>query len=265
MLKPLDESGAVETEGEETETTSAGDQSSDASEGSESTIEEEVDWKAKYEESEIALKQERNVSRSREGQRNRNQDIESRQKGLEDSIKGQGLSISRILDILSEDKPELKKAINQERQEVATSRQAADSKTRQNTLMDEILNLVQEYDDEGNATVLITEDEQRDLNRLWGEALEEAKRMGNDAPLYAVKMKAQSLNFAVERRALEDAVAAERENAKTKTAKALEEHGVQDQDTGPARAGAGGAERKRGSDLIQEALNEGSSLFPRSK
>ena len=89
--------------------------------------------------------------------------------------------------------------------------------------------------------------------------------MGNRAPLYVVQMKAQSMKFAADRRGLEADVLAARAENKTQTAKALEDAGVHDQDTGPAKVGAGGKERKRGTDLIQEALNEGTSLFPKSK
>ena len=106
-------------------------------------------------------------------------------------------------------------------------------------------------------------EEQAQLQALWKEALEEAVRIGNESPLYVVQMKEQALKHASDLRASEAKIVVAREEGKNQTAKALEDAGVHDQDTGIAKTGAGGKERKRGTDLIQEALNEGTTIFPK--
>ena len=116
-----------------------------------------------------------------------------------------------------------------------------------------------------NGEVFISDADQKRLSAMWGEAIKQANAVGNDSPLYEVKAEAMTMRHAAELKAKDDEIKAEREASKGKTNKALEDSGVHDQDTGAAKAGAGGGERKRGTALIQEALNDGTPLFPKSK
>jgi hypothetical protein len=242
---------------EETEGTSDPTQSEKSSE------EEDLDYKALYEASEVKNKQLLNDSRGREGNRNRTQDLEDRMFRMEASVEVNARAATHILDKLTREDDEFAEEVRKSNQEVKEKSQVAGAESRKTAVMNDILGIVQiESDDEDTSpTVLIPKDDQEKLSKYWGLAVQESERTGSDAPLYRVHMEASRMVLQAEQAKNRKALVDERTKSKSETKKALEKAGITDQDTGPARSGAG-SERKRGTALIEEAISEGSPFFP---
>lgn len=228
---------------------------------------EPPDYKALYQASEVTNKQLRNDSRSRDGQRNRAQDQEDRMSRLETSVEVGARNTAQILSKLTEEDGDFAARVNKENQEAAVKTRTEGSNARVTSILNGIMEIVQKDSDEEDADpiVLISKANEGKLQQLWGAATKEAAASGSDAPLYRVQMEATRMVLDQEREEGRKALIAERAKSKEDTKKALVKAGVADQDTGPAKVGAGSGERKRGRALIQEALEEGTPLFPGAK
>jgi hypothetical protein len=227
---------------------------------------EEVDYKVLSEELEAKNRQLQNDFKSREGNRNRTQDSEDRLSRLEASNEASARGISQILGKMTGEDDEFAAEVQKGNQEAADKTRSAGAGAVRTEVMNGILDIVQvESEGEGDPTVLISKESQDQLSKLWGAATKEAEETGSSAPLYRVHMEASRMVLMEEQDKSRKALAAERAKAKSDTKKALEKAGVADQDTGPARSGAGGSERKRGNALIEQAIEEGSPLFPGAK
>lgn len=242
---------------EEKEGTTSPDESEQSSE------EKDLDYKTLYEASEVKNKQLLNDSRAREGNRNRTQDLESRMSRMEASVEVNARAATHILDKLTREDDEFAEEVRKSNQEANEKSQAAGVEGRKSAILNDILGIVQvESGDENTSpTVLIPKDDQDKLSKYWGAAVQESERTGSDAALYRVQMEASRMVLQAEQEKNRKALADERTKLKSETKKALEKAGVTDQDTGPARSGAG-SERKRGTALIEEAISEGSPFFP---
>jgi len=228
--------------------------------------EEPPDYRALYEASEATNKQLRNDSRAREGQRNRTQDQEDRMNRMESSVETMARTNAQILSKMMTEDDEFAGVVRKENEEAETQSRANGVNGRINNVLNNIMGIVQTQSEEDDAdpVVLISKENQDKLTALWGAAAKKAKT-GDESDLHRVQMEATRMVLEEEQARSRRALAEEREKSKAATKKALEKAGVADQDTGPARAGAGGGERKRGLSLIQEAIEEGSPLFPGAK
>ena len=251
---------------EETEETSPPvDEKAEESAEKEEESKEPPDYKALFEESEAKNKQLLNDSRARQGQQNRSQDLENRMDRMETSVEANARASAHILDQMSKDNDEFAAEVRKGNQEAEAKSREDGAKGRQTGIMNSILDIVQvENEGDDAPTVLISKENEDALAKLWGAAVAESNRTGSEAPLFRVQTEATRMVLEAEQAKSRKALADARATAKADTKKALEKAGIADQDTGPARSGAG-AERKRGVALLEEALTEGTPLFPGSK
>jgi hypothetical protein len=228
--------------------------------------EADLDYKALFEASEIENKKLLNDSRATQGNRNRTQDLEDRMNRMESSVEMNARASSQILGKMTKEDDEFAAEVKKENQDADAKSRAASAGSRRSEILNEIMSTVQVESEEadGDPVVLISKDDQDKLSKLWGAATAEADRTGDTSLLHRVQMEANRMVLDAERAKSRQAVADVKAQAKLDTKKALERAGIADQDTGPARSGAGGGERKRGTALIEEALKEGNSLFPGS-
>lgn len=226
----------------------------------------DLDYKALFEASEIENKKLLNDSRANQGNRNRTQDLENRMDRMEINTEVTARTSSQILAKMTKEDDEFAAEVQKENQDADTKSRMARAGSRRSEILNDIMSTVQVESEEADEdpVVLISKDNQDKLSKLWGAATAEADRTGDTSLLHRVQMEANRMVLEEEKVKNRQAVADVKAQAKLDTKKALEKAGIADQDTGPARSGAGGGERKRGTALIEEALKDGNSLFPGS-
>lgn len=209
----------------------------------------EPDYKARAEELEALVDKLQNDQKSRDGQRRRESDRDAELAGFKDEMS----AIRKVLTATMEhyntggSGEDFQEQISQINQETARSQADRNWNARYEREQARLLSTVQ--DEEGN--LLISEEDATKIQAQWQTAWQQAQQ-GNYDGVYDSQIEAQRMVNQQERSNAEVEKKALRDEAKSAARKALEQHGINDLDTGSAIAG--GREELHGAALIERGL-----------
>ena len=209
---------------------------------------EEPDYKVKTEELEAQVSKLQNDLKSREGQRRRESDRDEELSGIKDEVSAMRKVLTATMESFQSGNTEdFQAQISQINQEATRNQSNRNWNTKYEREQTRLLSTVQ--DDEGN--LLINEEDATKIQTQWQAAWEKAKQ-GNFDDVVDTQIEAQRMVNQEERRKADTDRKALREEAKSAAKKALEQHGINDLDTGSAIAG--GSEELHGAALIERGL-----------
>lgn len=188
---------------------------------------QEIDWTVKGPELATRLEQVEHQLSSERGQSKKVQTQDDRLNRMEDQLSANGKVMSRYLDYISRDDPELARIRAEEsaadfRTEATTAFEA-----RHNRIAGELVEIVKDGED-----MKITEVQATNLERLWDTATAEAKKYGDTSYLVEVKIQAERMVSEADRERSKVEVREAKENAKKTVQREKEKAGIYDQDAG---------------------------------
>jgi len=246
----------TENQGQEQEQVQ--DQVEDPDITGEVSTEEVIDWSLKGPEMIIQIQQlehqlssEKGISRSRQTQ-------DERLNRMEDHLSGLTRTNAQYMDYVSRDDPEWARTLEDNRNEVSKTQQASAFETRHNRIASELVDIVREGE-----SLVISEGQAEELERLWNAATTEAQKTGDTSHLVEVKIQAERMKNEAERRRATADIRKAKEDAKKTVQREKEKAGIYDQDTGPIIGGA--RDEVHGTSAIERGLRTNSPLARRMR
>ena len=223
------------TDNQELEKTDAVEEqeaSTDAPEASEET--EEVDWIVRGPELVSQLEKLEHQLSSERGQSKKVQTQDERLNRMEDHLAANGKVMSRYLDYIAKDDPELAKIRADASAEDSRTQATTAFETRHNRIARELVEIVKEGED-----MKITETQATELERLWDSATVEARKDGDTSHLVEVKIQAERMINEADRKRSEADVRKAKEDTKKAGQREKERSGLYDNDIGPSTVSGG--------------------------